>query len=103
MQGELIGAFRSRGTVTSEETGEQVAYDNLVVLFKKPFEPLKMTNVIREDGVGFMTVEAKCPFSHWRDVFGGKIEDISQLDDWVGAVVSYYFNDKKKLDEVRLD
>lgn len=103
MHGELIGAFRSRGVTKPEDSDREIEYDNLVVLFKKPFEPLNMPSTIRENGVGFMTVEAKCPFSHWRDVFGGKIEDISQLDDWVGAVVSYYFNDKKKLDEVRLD
>lgn len=103
MTGIFIGGFHSFGETKPDDSEDVIAYDNLVLLFQKPFEPLRMQKNVREDGVGFMTVEAKCPWSKRNEIFkGADITSMEDLEGYVGTQVDYYFNDKKKLDKVYL-
>lgn len=103
MTGIFIGGFHSLGVTKPDGEDREIPYDNLVLLFQKPFEPLNMPSCIRDHGVGFMTVEAKCPWSRLTDVFkGADITCVEDLEGYVGMELDYYFTDKKKLDKVYL-
>ena len=101
MRGILVGATHAQGSFKPDGEDEAREYDNLVLILQKPIETVRSAERTVE-GVGFTTVEAKCPWSSFADVFGGKLTDLAELEGYIGTEVSYFFNDKKKLDTVLL-
>lgn len=99
MKGILIGAIHKKGRFVPEGETEPRDYDNLILLLQKPMENENKEDRLVE-GVGLMVVEAKCPWSEFFNIFGGKISTLEELEGIVGCEVRYFFNDKKKLDEV---
>ena len=100
MKGILIGAMHKKGKFT-DEAGELIPYDNLVLLLQKPIEFNDDDNRYCT-GVGFMIAEAKCPWERFSDIFEDRVTSLDKLENYIGTEVSYFFNDKKKLDTVIL-
>ena len=107
MKGILLGAWHSKGVtevkdaVTNEVVNE-IPYDNLVLCFTKPQATCKMEKHEKDWCLGNTTTEAKIPWDRQLDPFGGKIADISELQDYFGMELQYFYDDKKKLDTVLL-
>lgn len=100
VKGILIGAMHKDGTFT-DDNGNAVDYNNLVLVVQKPIELSQIAGRVCE-GVGFTTTEAKCPWQNFETVFGGRVKSLADLEGYVGTEISYYFDDKKKLDTVLL-
>lgn len=101
MKGILIGAMHKVGSFVPEGENTKRDYDNLILLLQKPMEQVNEADrtVV---GIGFMTVEAKAPWSHFKEIFGGKVDSLKALNDFIGTEVNYFFDDKKRLDTVLL-
>lgn len=100
MKGVLIGACHKSGEFT-DENGKNIPYNNLVLYLQKPIENVNFEDRTCE-GVGFTTVEAKTPWDNFQNVFNCEISSLDELGSYVGTEIRYFFDDKKKLDEVIL-
>ncbi len=101
MKGILIGAMHKRGSFVPEGEEKAREYNNIVLILQKPIE-LVSTPERSVQGVGYTTVEAKTPYENFNNVFGEAVKSLKDLEKYIGTEVSYFFNDKGKLDSVLL-
>lgn len=100
MKGILIGAMHKVGEFVPEGEAKPRPYDNLVLLLQKPMEQVDQPDrtVV---GVGYMTTEAKAPWSNFKEIFGNSgFSSLKDIEPLIGTEIQYFFDDKKRLDTV---
>lgn len=99
MNGKLVGAMHKKGSFLNESTGEMVAYDNieLVILRDIPsggkFDPVASVGLSPEK-------IAKFPFEKIHEVFNDNVHEVTDLVDFLGFDIEYYYDGSKKICKV---
>lgn len=99
MLGTLIGAHRKKGTFTNENTGEVLAYDNLMLTILVPIPVGGAYDPIEACGLG-TEKNAKCAFSSISDVFGKDYKHCSDLAPLMNKEIEYFYDSGKKICKV---